>query len=303
MATPPPPGLPAPKASLSAAQVAQAAPAGARPLLLVTRPQPQADEWVASLRALGLRAVALPLLGIAPPADPAPVRAAWAVLAGTATDNATGHPPGQEPACSPSLVMFVSPSAVDRFFALKPAGLAWPVGVIAAGTGPGTGRALLAAKVPAAAVLTPPDDEDRFDSEALWVVLRSRVQWAGSVALIVRGEGGREWLADTLRQQGASVHFVEAYRRTVPVLDAPAQAALQQALAQPAACCWLFSSSEAVGHLPALAPGVDWSPAVALATHPRIAAAASRLGFGRVVQLPPSPEAVAKLLRNDQGLA
>ena len=300
MATPPPPGLPAPKASLSAAQVA---PAGARPLLLVTRPQPQADEWVASLRALGLRAVALPLLGIAPPADPAPVRAAWAVLAGTATDNATGHPPGQEPACSPSLVMFVSPSAVDRFFALKPAGLAWPVGVIAAGTGPGTGRALLAAKVPAAAVVTPPDDENRFDSEALWVVLRSRVQWAGSAALIVRGEGGRDWLADTLRRQGASVHFVEAYRRTVPVLDAPAQAALQQALAQPAACCWLFSSSEAVGHLPALAPGVDWSPAVALATHPRIAAAASRLGFGRVVQLPPSPEAVAKLLRNDQGLA
>ena len=324
MATPPPPGLPAPPASLPASQVV---PAGARPLLLVTRPQPQADEWVASLRALGLRAVALPLLGIAPPADPAPVRAAWAILAGTATDNATGnatarptdrpsrhdpghhrghypsYPPGHVPARSPSVVMFVSPSAVDRFFALKPAGLAWPVGVIAAGTGPGTGRALLAAKVPAAAVLTPPDDEDRFDSEALWVVLRSRVQWAGSAALIVRGEGGRDWLADTLRQQGASVHFVEAYRRTVPVLDARAQAALQQALAQPAACCWLFSSSEAVGHLPALAPGVDWSPAVALATHPRIAAAASRLGFGRVVQLPPSPEAVAKLLRNDQGLA
>ena len=300
MAQPPPPGLPAPPVTLPAAQ---AAPLGARPLLLVTRPQPQADEWVASLRALGLRAVALPLLGIAPPADPAPVRAAWAVLAGTATDNATGHPPGQEPACSPSLVMFVSPSAVDRFFALKPAGLAWPVGVIAAGTGPGTGRALLAAKVPAAAVLTPPDDENQFDSEALWVVLRSRVQWAGSAALIVRGEGGRDWLADTLRQQGASVHFVEAYRRTEPVLDAPAQAALQQALAQPAACCWLFSSSEAVGHLPTLAPGVDWSPAVALATHPRIAAAARRLGFGRVVQVPPSPEAVVKLLQDDQGLA
>ena len=300
MAQPPPPGLPAPPVTLPAAQ---AAPLGARPLLLVTRPQPQADEWVASLRALGLRAVALPLLGIAPPADPAPVRAAWAVLAGTATDNATGHPPGQEPACSPSLVMFVSPSAVDRFFALKPAGLAWPAGVIAAGTGPGTGRALLAANVPAAAVLTPPDDGDRFDSEALWVVLRSRVHWAGSAALIVRGEGGRDWLADTLRRQGASVHFVEAYRRTVPVLDAPAQAALQQALAQPAACCWLFSSSEAVGHLPALAPGVDWSPAVALATHPRIAAAARRLGFGRVVQVPPSPEAVAKLWRDDQGLA
>ena len=343
MAKPPPPGLPAPPAGLLAPpaglQAAQVVPAGSWPLLLVTRPQPQADEWVASLRALGLRAVALPLLGIAPPADPAPVRAAWAVLAGAATgtatgtatnnatgtaidnaiDNATGtttdratdhHPgrhadlrPGHEPARLPAVVMFVSPSAVDRFFALKPAGLAWPAGVMAAGTGPGTGRALLAAHVPAAAVLTPPEDGDRFDSEALWVVLRSRVHWAGSAALIVRGEGGRDWLADTLRRQGASVHFVEAYRRTVPVLDAPAQAALQQALAQPAACCWLFSSSEAVGHLPALAPGADWSQAVALATHPRIAAAARRLGVGRVVQVPPSPEAVARLLRDEQGLA
>ena len=311
MAKPLPPGLPAPPAGLAApppgSAAAQVTPAGAWPLLLVTRPQPQADEWVASLRALGLQAIALPLLGIAPPADPAPVRAAWAVLAGTATDtatcNATGHHPSHESARLPAVVMFVSPSAVDRFFALRPAGRAWPAGVIAAGTGPGTGRALLAANVPAAAVLTPPDDGDRFDSEALWVVLRSRVHWAGSAALIVRGEGGRDWLADTLRRQGASVHFVEAYRRTVPVLDAPAQAALQQALAQPAACCWLFSSSEAVGHLPALAPGADWSQAVALATHPRIAAAARRLGFGRVVQVPPSPEAVAKLLRDDQGLA
>lgn len=299
MAKAPPPGLPAPPAGLQAAQVV---PAGSWPLLLVTRPQPQADEWVASLRALGLRAVALPLLGIAPPADLAPVRAAWAVLAGAATGTTTDHHPGHEPARSPAVVMFVSPSAVDRFFALKPAGLAWPAGVMAAGTGPGTGRALLAAHVPAAAVLTPPEDGDRFDSEALWGVLRSRVQWAGSAALIVRGEGGRDWLADTLRRQGASVHFVEAYRRTVPVLDAPAQAALHQALAQPAACCWLFSSSEAVGHLPVLAPGVDWSQAVALATHPRIAAAARRLGVGRVVQVPPSPEAVARLLRDEQGL-
>ncbi len=329
MAKPPPAGLPASTATA----------AGVPPMVLVTRPQPQADEWVASLQALGCRAVALPLLGIAPPADLAPVRAAWAALAGTApgqptaaaaglsTDHPTdpptdqpndqpNDPPNDQPndrrsappprralAQLPAVVMFVSPSAVDRFFALKPAGLAWPAGVIAAGTGPGTGRALLAAEVPAAAVLTPPDDAARFDSEALWGVLRSRVRWAGSAALIVRGEGGRDWLADTLRRHGARVHFVEAYRRTVPVLDAAAQAALQEALAQPMASCWLFSSSEAVGHLPALAPGFDWSQALALATHPRIAAAARQLGVGRVVQVLPSPEAVAEWLRADQGPA
>ena len=304
MLTPPPPGMPAlPVAAATATATAAPAPP-APPLVLVTRPQPQADEWVVSLQALGLRAVALPLLGIAPPTDPAPVRAAWVGLAGGAKQYATPSAmPSTTPstaddgsAAPPAVVMFVSPSAVDRFFALKPVGMAWPIGTLAAGTGPGTRRALLAAGVPAAAVLTPPEDGARFDSEALWAVLRDSVRWAGSAVLIVRGEGGRDWLADTLRHHGAQLHFVEAYRRTMPVLDAPAQAALQQALAQPADCCWLFSSSEAVGHLPALAPAADWSRARALATHPRIAAAAHRLGVGRVGQVPPRPEAVAQAL-------
>ncbi len=263
--------------------------AAATPLVLVTRPQPQADDWVASLQALGLRAVSLPLLGIEAPADLAPVRAAWARLS---ADASTVDLPAL-----PAVVMFVSPSAVERFFLLKPAGAAWPPGVIAAGTGPGTRRALLSAAVPEAAVLTPADEAGAFDSEALWAVLRDRIPWAGRAALIVRGEGGRDWLAETLRQQGAQVHFVEAYRRTLPVPDAAGSAALQQALLQPANCCWLLSSSEAVGHLPALAPAADWAQATALATHPRIADAARRLGFGRVLQVSPSPAAVAKALR------
>ena len=136
--------------------------------MLVTRPQPQANEWVARLHALGLRAVALPLLSIAAAADPAPVRAAWAGLAGTAAGlvpaRPPAHPPAHPRAHPPAVVMFVSPSAVDRFFALKPAALVWPPGVIAAGTGPGTRRALLAAGVPGAAVLSPPDDGGQFES-------------------------------------------------------------------------------------------------------------------------------------------
>ena len=195
------------------------------PTVLVTRPQPQADEWVAALQALGLRAQALPLLGIAAPADLAPVQAAWRHL-------------GQQ-----AVVMFVSPSAVQQFFAVCPVGLAWPPWLIAAGTGPGTRQALLTAGVPPGLVLTPPDSAATFDSEALWAVLRPRLDWTGLDVLVVRGEGGRDWLADTLRQHGAHVHFVEAYRRTAPVLDAAAHCLLQQALALPDDYCWLFSSS------------------------------------------------------------
>lgn len=255
--------------------------------VIVTRPQPQADEWVARLRALGVAATALPLLGIAGPVDEAPVRAAWQSIAAAGDDKGR----------APALVMFVSPSAVDRFFALRPTDAAWPAGLLAGSTGPGTRSALLRAGVPDAAVCSPPESAGRFDSEALWTQLQPLCDWRGRRALIVRGEGGRDWLADTLRQHGAQVRFVEAYRRTAPVPDAAGRALLDRALAQPEAFCWLFSSSEAVSHLPELAPCADWSAVLALATHPRIAGAAGRLGVGRVLQVAPSPEAVVAALR------
>ncbi|WP_088285595.1 uroporphyrinogen-III synthase [Ideonella sp. A 288] len=243
--------------------------------VLVTRPQPQADEWVARLQALGVDAAAFPLLGIEGPADPQAVPAAWDGLSAL------------------RLAMFVSPSAVERFFALAPAGRTWPPGVLAGGTGPGTAVALASAGVPAAAIVCPGPDSERFDSEALWQLLRQRGGWQGACALIVRGEGGRDWLADTLRGQGATVQFVEAYRRVAPRPDAAGQALLVQAQARPAEHVWLFSSSEAVHHLPPLAPQADWSAAWALATHPRIAQAARDIGIGRVEAVTPSPEAVA----------
>ncbi len=232
--------------------------------LVVTRPQPQADDWVAQLAQRGIDACALPLLGIADAPDPAALQAAWAGLE------------------AQDLVMFVSPSAVERFFGQAPAGARWPATAWAGSTGPGTRAALQRAGVPLAAIVSPPEDPGRFDSEALWQQLQPRRDWQGARALIVRGEGGRDWLAETLRQHGAQVHFVEAYRRTAPVLSAAQQALLQQALARPAQHLWHFSSSEAVRQLPALAPAADWSSSHALATHPRIAQAAREIGFGDV---------------------
>lgn len=257
------------------------------PHLLVTRPQPQADAWVARLHALGLQASAFPLLGIDAAADTAPVQAAWATIARGCDDQ-------RRPL---AMVMFVSPSAVQRFFDQQPAGQAWPAAVLAAAPGLGTRQALQQAGVPAAALCSPAEDGGQFDSEALWAVLRPRCTWPGASALVVRGESGRAWLADVLRQQGAEVHFVEAYRRTVPVPGAAAQAVLAAALSRPRAHCWLFSSSEAVGHLPLLAPAADWSQARALATHARIAEAARRLGMADVQTVAPAPEAVAEHLR------
>ena len=252
--------------------------------MIVTRPQPQADDWVAQLALLGIDAAALPLLGIAAPADPQMVRAAWSTLA------------------QMRLAMFVSPSAVERFFALAPAvptgaSAVWPDAAWAGGTGPGTAAALRRCGVPDEAIICPDVGSPGFDSEALWQLLRDRCDWCGAQVLIVRGEGGRDWLAQTLRGQGATVGFVEAYRRTAPLLDEAGRRCLAAALTQPAMHVWLFSSSEAVQHLPALATQADWASAQALATHPRIAQAARNIGFGRVDTLPPSPAAIADWVR------
>lgn len=243
--------------------------------VVVTRPAAQAASWVDALRTLGIDAVALPLLGIEPLPDPAPLRAAWSTLARF------------------DLVMFVSANAVQQFFAAAPG--PWPEGVLAASTGPGTSAALSRLSVPAALLVEPAADAPRFDSEALWQRLSAR-DWRGRRALIVRGEDGRDWLADRLRGAGAEVGMLAAYRRGAPTWGETERARLAAACAVPHEHVWLFSSSEAVRHLAALAPRADWSGAIAATSHPRIAAAARAAGFAQVHEIAPSCAAVAGLV-------
>lgn len=246
--------------------------------VLVTRPQAQAAAWVARLAERGIAAHALPLIDIAAPADPAEVDRAWRSLA----------------ACR--LVVFVSPNAAERFFA-HPAAQAWPAGVLAAAVGPGTAQVLRERGVPADAVAEPAADAAQFDSESLWLRLAPH-DWTGAEVLIVRGDGGRTWLADTLRSQGAQVRFVSAYRRMPPRFDESQRRLLDAALARPAEHLWFFSSSEAIDHLAAACPAADWRGARALATHPRIAERAQALGFGRVHDCRPSLDAVVACIQS-----
>ncbi len=242
--------------------------------VIVTRPAAQAGDWVRALRNAGLDAQVLPLIDIAPAADLAPLQAAWRALPGM------------------SLVMFVSANAVQHFFAACPLPTAaWPPGVLAAAAGPGTADSLLQAGVPPAQLVSPPRDAPAFDTEALWALLQHR-PWQGRQALVVRGDGGRDWLADTLRAQGTSVGFVPAYRRVLPQPDSAGLAVLDRAQAAPASQLWLFSSSEAVFNLQTLRPASRWNAAVALATHARIAQAARAVGFGQVHEVPPQRAAV-----------
>lgn len=247
---------------------------------IVTRPALQATAWARELRAaLMARGAAgavdvaeLPLISIRALNDTAPLQAAWAGLA------------------RQSLVFFVSANAVRYFFEARPPGLAWPLHTLAAAPGPGTAGVLLQAGVPPAQVVSPARDAASFDSEQLWAVLRHR-DWAGRQVLIVRGEEGRDWLAEQLRTAGARPDYQAAYTRGEPELTPRDQALLAAARGRPGDHLWLFSSSEAVQNLMRYGPVAGNT--CALATHPRIAAAATAAGFAQVKVTAATVEAVA----------
>jgi uroporphyrinogen-III synthase len=245
--------------------------------ILVTRPAAQAEEWVTQLQRAGLDAVALPLMAIAAPHDPAAVRRAWSEL------------PMQR------LAFFVSPNAAEWFFLQQDATFSWPPSLQAASPGPGTSAVLRRCGVSPHLIVEPAADAPQFDSEALWSVLQNQ-PWTGASVLVVRGDGGRDWLAEQLREAGAEVNFVSAYRRTAPHFSASELAVLEAALAQPQGHLWFFSSSEAVlnlvdaPQLQVLSP--DWSHSTALATHPRIADNAKSAGFDPVLSCRPTLDAV-----------
>ncbi|MEF7613614.1 uroporphyrinogen-III synthase [Aquincola sp. MAHUQ-54] len=245
--------------------------------LLVTRPQPQAADWVARLSATGFEAAALPLLRTVASEEPA-------------------APAAREAVARCDGVVFVSPAAVTHFFEAARGVWPWAAGRWAAAPGPGTARCLAAAGVPAQCIVQPAADADQFDSEALWQQLRLHVR-PGAAVVIVRGDGGRDWLAQALAAAGAQVRFVQAYRRMPPAPTPEERVVLDEALREPASHLWLFSSAEAIGHLESIAPGADWSAALALATHPRIEARARQLGCSRVWTSRPSFDAVVAAAR------
>ena len=249
--------------------------------VIVTRPLREAQQWVAELSAAGLDALALPLIEIGPAPHQTNLQQVWQRLADYVA------------------VMFVSGNAVEQFFAARPEsipGFAAQPALRAWATGPGTARALLRAGVAAELIDSPAVDAGQFDSEALWQVVALQLR-LGQRVLIVRGVdgattsnavsgNGREWFANQIVQTGAHADFVVSYQRNVPQWNSEQQTAARQAATD--GSVWLFSSSEALTNLGHCVPGQNWAAARALATHPRIAAALARAGFGTVCETRPS---------------
>ena len=72
---------------------------------------------------------------------------------------------------------------------------------------------------------------------------------AGKKVVIFKGEGGRDWLADTLHEAGASVVGISTYARVPLSPQHVAWQALKEKEIDFSQSLWLLTSSEAVRYL------------------------------------------------------
>jgi uroporphyrinogen-III synthase len=258
------------------------------PRLILTRPDPENAAWLGAMQRAGVNAQAWPLIDIRAMPGAAPLlSSAWRDMQ----------------LCRAA--MFVSRPAVQHFFAARPQGLDWPASTRAWCTGPGTRNALLDQG------LTPnqidlPEQNGLWDTEHLWLQVSGQIH-PGDEVLLVRGDEaaaktdgaptnaarngvGRDWLAEQITRAQGRIRWAVAYQRACPIWTAEqvnqAMAALQDG------SVWVFSSAQGLAHLSELLPAASFHKAKALATHPRIAAKATALGFARVGACRPAVEEV-----------
>ena len=143
-------------------------------------------------------------------------------------------------------------------------------------------------------VLTP---KERFDSESL-LTLPEMTNVAGKKIMIIRGVGGRDVLAETLKARGAQVTFAECYQRINPQTDCDL---LAQLYAENKLHGIVVTSSEAMRHLLDLTDNADWlKPVTLFVNHARIAELPIRLGLKVHIAGAAGDEAMLALVLDSQ---
>jgi len=155
--------------------------------VLVTRPRAQATELVQAIEEKGGEVICFPALDIVP-RDRIRIDNDAAALA------------------APDIAIFVSRNAVDH-------GLVYAKGAVKAAIGPATATAIRSA-----GQTVEINPENGYDSESL-LAEPALHEVAGKQVRIIRGSKGRELLADTLRERGASVAYLSVYERKLPAVS------------------------------------------------------------------------------------
>ncbi|MFI8416160.1 uroporphyrinogen-III synthase [Serratia sp. NPDC078593] len=170
--------------------------------ILVTRPSPFGEQLISRLRLLGRIAYHAPLIDFAPGADlPQLPQALQQLHYG-------------------DLVFVLSQHSVNYAHSvIGRAGLSWPVKPSYYAIGRSTALALH--RITSLPVEYP---HERQISETL-LLLPALQKLEGKQAMILRGNGGRELLGDTLRERGANISYYECYQRSPVHYDGAEQSA------------------------------------------------------------------------------
>jgi uroporphyrinogen-III synthase len=252
--------------------------------VIVSRPGEAGRQLAAGLRDRDFDALWWPAFDVGPPDDPQPLRAALERLAEF------------------DWVIFVSPAAARGCAAALDS--PWPRGTGIAAVGRATLEAVRAAMpgADAARTLAPAGAaaEAQAGSEALWAALSESVPPPRRV-LIVRAASGREWLAERLRESGAEVEQIAAYRRAPHEPTHAERAALAALVSGGAPATLLVSSTEAVEVLDRQFELVIDAPqwvrhGAVLCTHPRIEEKLRAHGYRNAGVCEPDPAAIAAAL-------
>lgn len=232
--------------------------------LLLTRPVEECAAQAEELASRGIASSCMPLLAIEPVPETPEQRAAMQDLERYGAVVVVSKPAAR-----------LGLALLDRYWPEPPDGLPW------FSVGAATGQLLAAHGLQ----VHYPDPGQGDDSEALLAVPALRAALAAAETprvLILRGEGGREFLGQTLQARGAAVDFVALYRRRLP--DYPVGELAARVRAQRLNGV-VVTSGQGLQHLLELA-GDDWSALARLplfVPSPRVAEQARRAGAQRVV--------------------
>jgi uroporphyrinogen-III synthase len=253
----------------------------AAPAVVVTRPEEAGRRLAAELVAADFDVLWLPAFDLGAAPEPRRVDATLARLREF------------------DLAIFVSPAAV-RATAAALAG-DWPAQTAIAAVGAATAQTVREriAGVDAAQIIAAATGGES-GSEALWTVLAARPERPRR-ALVLRAQGGRDWLLDRLGEAGSVVEVLAVYRR-LPHAVGAADLDWLATRARGGVLASVVTSSEAVDAVQGqLAPDSVAFAALragpALASHARIAQRLRAAGYADVRQCAPDAAAIVAELR------
>ncbi len=230
----------------------------ARPLfgkrVVITRARAQAADFVRSMEDLGAEVIPFPTIRITDPADPEPLRRAVRQVDGF------------------DWIVFTSVNGVERFWkALRASGGDTRLlgGISLCAIGPATAAAIELEG--AQADLVPAE----FVAEAVVEALAAEGELGGARILLPRAEVARSTLPDSLRERGAEIVEVSAYR-TVP--DGARAGRLREGLRRGEVDLLTFTASSTVRNFVDLV-GAEVGPAQVACIGPITAGTARELGL------------------------